>query len=154
MTGARVEIADLEQPLDLVADGSVDVVVASLVLHYIADWRPVLAELRRCLAPGGLLVFSVHHPITGWQLSGRTDYHRTELISETWDWDGLAVTARMYRRPLSAIFGELRQAGFLIDVVDEPQPEAGEATGSAEILHFLRTQPVFLFVRAVRGSAA
>jgi SAM-dependent methyltransferase len=87
----------------MVPDDRVDLVVASLVLHYIEDWRPLLAELHRCLAPGGALVFSIHHPITGWQLSERADYHRTELISEQWDWDGQPVTTRMYRRPLSAI---------------------------------------------------
>jgi SAM-dependent methyltransferase len=79
---ARVHAADLQRPLDMVAYASIDLVVASLVLHYLRDWRPLLAELHRCLAPRGALVFSVHHPITGWQLSGRTGYHRTELVSE------------------------------------------------------------------------
>lgn len=32
---ARVEVADLEQPLDMVPDACIDLVVASLVLHYI-----------------------------------------------------------------------------------------------------------------------
>jgi SAM-dependent methyltransferase len=150
---ARVEVADLERPLDMVPDGSVDLVVASLVLHYIQDWRPLLAELHRCLAPSGALVFSVHHPVTGWQLSDRTDYHRTELISERWSWDGQPVTARMYRRPLSAIFGPLRHAGFVVDVVDEPQPEAAGGTDDPEVMHVLETMPVFLFIRAVRAQA-
>ncbi|MCP3804792.1 class I SAM-dependent methyltransferase [Allokutzneria sp. A3M-2-11 16] len=44
---ARVEVADLERPLDLVPTGSVDLVVASLILHYIEDWTPLFAELRR-----------------------------------------------------------------------------------------------------------
>jgi SAM-dependent methyltransferase len=48
---ARVQAADLQRPLDMVADGSIDLVVASLILHYIADWRPLLAELHRCLTP-------------------------------------------------------------------------------------------------------
>ena len=145
---ARIEVADLEQPLDLVPAGSVDVVVASLVLHYIEDWMPLLAELRRCLVPGGLLVFSVHHPITGWELSDKTDYHRVELVSEQWDWDGQPVTGRMYRRPLSAIFGALRQAGFWIDVVDEPRPQAGVRDADPRITKILATMPVFLYVRA------
>jgi SAM-dependent methyltransferase len=151
---ARVEIASLDQPLDMVADGSVDVAIASLVLHYLEDWQPLLGELHRCLAPGGALVFSVHHPITGWQLSDKTDYHRTELISEQWNWDGLAVTARMYRRPLSAIFSHLRHAGFAVDIVDEPQPEAPGETSGPQVMHILQTQPVFLFIRAVRVPAA
>ena len=146
---ARVEVADLGQPLAFVADGSVDLVVASLVLHYLADWAPVLAEVRRAMAPGGALVFSVHHPITGWQLSDRADYHRTELISEDWDWGERWVTAGMYRRPLSRIFADLRAAGLTVDEVTEPLPDP-DAVLPPEIAEILTTRPVFLFVRAVR----
>jgi ubiquinone/menaquinone biosynthesis C-methylase UbiE len=39
-----------------------DDVTASLVLHYLEDWRPALAELRRVLKPGGRLIASVDHP--------------------------------------------------------------------------------------------
>jgi len=42
---ARIEVADLERPLDMVPDGSVDLVVASLVLHYVRDRQPLLEEL-------------------------------------------------------------------------------------------------------------
>ena len=56
----RVEVAGLEQPLSIVADSGIDIVVAPLVVHYLADWRPVLSRAaRRCLAPDGILVFSV-----------------------------------------------------------------------------------------------
>jgi SAM-dependent methyltransferase len=145
---ARVEVADLAEPLDLVPTGGVDLVVASLVLHYLEDWAPVLGELHRCLAPGGALVFSVHHPITGWLLCGQSDYHRTELVEETWDWDGQQVTAAMYRRPLSAVFGSLRDAGFTVDVVDEPRPSPDAAIGPG-LFEILDTKPVFLYVRAL-----
>jgi SAM-dependent methyltransferase len=151
---ARIEVADLERPLDMLGDGSVDLVVASLVLHYVRDWQPLLEELHRSLVPAGALVFSVRHPITGWQLSDRADYHRTELVSEQWDWDGLAVPACMYRRPLSAIFGPLRRAGFFIDIVDEPQPEPACGASNPGVLQFLQTKPSFLFIRAIRDHAA
>lgn len=121
--------------------------VASLVLHYIEAWAPVFTELRRCLAPGGTLVFSIHHPITGWLLSDQTDYHRVELVSENWDWDGRVVTAKLYRRPLSAIFGQLRQAGFMVDIVDEPRPQPGP-DAPPWMFEVLNTKPVFLFIRA------
>jgi SAM-dependent methyltransferase len=152
-TSARFEVADLEKPLTVVAPGSIDVVVASLVLHYIADWKPLLRDLYHCLVPGGALVFSLHHPIAAWLLSDRTDYHRIELVSETWDWDGVPVTAQSYRRPLSSIFGELRQAGLAIDVVEEPRVQAN-ADINADMLRALNTQPFFLFVRAVRSNVA
>ncbi len=44
---ARVEVADLEQPLGMVPDACIGLVVASLVLHYVKDWRPLLAEPHR-----------------------------------------------------------------------------------------------------------
>lgn len=143
---AQIEVADLEQPLEFVPAGGIDVVVASLVLHYLEDWEPLL---DRCLVPGGRLIFSVHHPITGWLLSDMADYHRTEPVQEVWDWDGQQVTATMYRRPLSAIFGSLRQAGFVVDVVDEPRSQQA-ADVRPEVFEVLNNKPVFLFVRALR----
>jgi len=60
----------------------------------------------------------------------------------------------MYRRPLSAIFGPLRHAGFFIDIVDEPQAETACGAGNPEVLQFLQTKPIFLFIRAMRDHAA
>ena len=149
---ADIVVANLEEPFDDLHTGSIDAVVASLVLHYLEDWSPLLAELHRLLVPGGVLVFSVHHPITGWNLSECTDYHRTEPVNEQWDWDGQRVTATMFRRPVSAIFGQLRDAGFAVDVVDEPLPQDLPATTDARMRVALTTTPVFLFVRAVREA--
>ncbi len=147
---ARISVADIEQPLDLVRTGSIDVVVASLVMHNLEDWPPLLAELHRCMTPNGAQVFSVHHPITGWNRSDKSDYHRTELVREDWDWDGHLVTATMYRRPMSVIFGQLREGGFSIDVVDEPLPESLPLDMDPRMRVALTTTPVFLFVRAHR----
>jgi hypothetical protein len=85
--------------------------------------------------------------ITGWLLSDQADYHRVELVSENWDLDGQVVTAKLYCRPISAIFGQLRQAGFVVDVVDEPRPATG-SDAAPRMLHVLNTEPVFLFLRA------
>ncbi|PQM45256.1 hypothetical protein C1Y40_04580 [Mycobacterium talmoniae] len=148
---AQFRVVDLDQPDFDIHPGSIDVVVASLVLHYVKDWTPLLHCLSESLAPGGSFVFSLHHPITGWLLSNRDDYHRVELVSETWNWDAAAVTARIYRRPLSTIFGPLREAGFSIDVVDEPRIQPS-ADISADDLHTINTQPLFLFIRAIRDA--
>lgn len=147
---ARFEVADAAEPLP-VATGSADLVVASLVLHYLADWTALLAELRRCLVPSGAVVFSIHHPITGWLRSDGEDYHRVEPIDEAWDWDGLPVTGTMYRRPVSAVFQPLLRAGFALDAIEEPLPETTEGADE-RTARVLRTMPVFLFVRAVLGA--
>ncbi len=150
---ARVEVADLTEPLNTIADESADLVVASLVLHYLPDWAPVLAEVHRCLVPGGALVLSVHHPITGWLRSDRANYHRIEEIEEDWDVDGLPVTARMWRRPVSAVFTPLLEAGLSIGAVVEPAPGlSATAVPDARMQAALNTAPVFLYVRASRGG--
>jgi hypothetical protein len=55
----------------------------------------------------------------------------------------------MYRRPISKIFGPLRDAGFTVDMVDEPQPETSAGPSNPEVMQILQTQPVFLFIRAI-----
>jgi SAM-dependent methyltransferase len=63
---ARVLLADLARPLDFAADAGTDLIVASLAMHYLADWDAPLAEFCRILAPGGAVVFSTTtRPLTG-----------------------------------------------------------------------------------------
>ena len=49
---ADLRVAELGSPLPFL-DGTFDDVTASLVLHYLEDWRSALAELRRVLKPAG-----------------------------------------------------------------------------------------------------
>jgi SAM-dependent methyltransferase len=154
---ARIEVADLTNSLALsgLADRSIDLAVASLVLHYLPDWSGLLGEVFRSLRPGGALVMSVHHPITGWLLSDRADYHRTELVTEMWDVDGVKTAARMWRRPVAAVFTPLLDEGFVIDAVHEPSPELDEdAVPNERTREALNTSPVFLYVRAQRPVIA
>ncbi|NYH77115.1 SAM-dependent methyltransferase [Actinopolyspora biskrensis] len=145
---ARFEVGDLSEPLDAVPTAGVDLAVASLVLHYLPDWEPLLGELNRCLVTGGELVFSVHHPAADWQWFGRPDYLRTELVSETWPVGGEEVSVSFYRRPLSAVFEQLHRAGFVVHTVDEPHPLPELNELSPDAYAELSTKPVFLFVKA------
>ncbi|MCC5862409.1 MAG: methyltransferase domain-containing protein [Gammaproteobacteria bacterium] len=53
-----------------VADGSIDLVFSSLLLHWHADPAAVFAECRRVLRPGGLLLFNTFGPDTLRELRG------------------------------------------------------------------------------------
>jgi SAM-dependent methyltransferase len=151
---ARVEVADLNHALIGIDDSSIDLAVASLVLHYLPDWTLVLSEVFRTLRPGGAFVMSVHHPITGWFRSDRNDYHRIELIDEVWNVDGVETTAQMWRRPVSAIFTPLLDQGFSIDAVYEPAPAFdGETVSDTHTRTALNSSPVFLYVRALRPTS-
>jgi ubiquinone/menaquinone biosynthesis C-methylase UbiE len=149
---ARVLVADLMDPLEFAADASVDLVVASLVLHYVADWTEPLAEFHRILKPGGAVVFSTHHPAMDWQLHSRDDYFRTVQVTETWHKDGQPYEVTFWRRPLTAITAAISSAGFLIDRLVEPAPLPSLQQHDPRAYDKIRTGPRFIFFRLVKRS--
>ena len=124
--GADLRVADLSSPLPY-PDDAFDDVVASLVLHYLEDWGPALAELRRVLKPGGRLIMSVDHPfaIHGLEyLAGnRTEYFATYDRVEEWSMGGRTAQLRFWNRPLHAMTDAFTAAGFRITVISEPEPD-------------------------------
>jgi SAM-dependent methyltransferase len=120
---ADLQVAELGSPLPL-PDGTFDDVTASLVLHYLKDWEPALAELRRVLKPGGRLIVSVNHPF-GENLWHREaglepDYFATYNYVVEWTVDGQTALLRFWTRPLHAMTGAFTAAGFRISVISEP----------------------------------
>ncbi len=102
----RVELhqADLAEPLDFADDGEFDAVLGALVPGYVEDWRPTFAEFARVPTPGGVLVFSVGHPIEDFcDDAGAENYLEAERL----------VEVPYYRRPLA-------EAGFRLDEIAEP----------------------------------
>ncbi|MEU4806827.1 class I SAM-dependent methyltransferase [Actinosynnema sp. NPDC023587] len=122
---ADLRVADLADPLPF-PDGAFDDVVASLVLHYLRDWGPTLAELRRVLVPGGRLIVSVEHPfvITLMQhlAGGKPDYFQIRNRTEEWAMGGQTAQMSFWDRPLHAMTDAFTAAGFRIDVISEPPP--------------------------------
>lgn len=122
---ADLRVADLASPL-LFPDGAFDDVIASLVLHYLQDWGPTLAELRRVLAPGGRLIVSVEHPfaiVLMQRLAGeKIDYFQTRNRTEEWTMGGQAAQMSFWDRPLHAMTDAFTAAGFRISVISEPPP--------------------------------
>src|SRR5687768_7562637 len=84
-------------------------VVSPLVLHYLADWRPALREIRRVLRDDGWLLFSTHHPAADAVLFKPADYFATELVHDHWEWAG---DVSFYRRSFTEIFASLHESGF------------------------------------------
>lgn len=142
-------VADLSKPLTFLPDAVLDVVLAPMLLHYLPDWAGPLAEFRRVLVSGGVLVVSVHHPFCEFELSGSDDYFATEPWSETWVRGGRTRSMTFWRRPLSAVLGPLADAGFQLDVLREPQPLPECERRFPEAWKVLTTRPRFLFLRAL-----
>src|SRR5450830_1745640 len=58
--------------------GSVDLVISSLALHYIDDYRQLTSHVFGSLTPGGHFIFSVEHPVcTANPLGWVKDVHGT-----------------------------------------------------------------------------
>ncbi|MFI7442829.1 class I SAM-dependent methyltransferase [Nonomuraea indica] len=128
---ADLRVADLAGPLPF-PDGSFDDVVASLVLHYLEDWGPTLAELRRVLRPGGRLLVSVDHPfvipLMRAMAGGKPGYFGVRNRTEEWTMGGQTAQMSFWDRPLHVMTEAFTAAGFRISVISEPPfvPEARE----------------------------
>lgn len=142
--GVSLHQADLAEALPFV-DGAFDVILASLVLHYLPDWQPTLREFRRILVPGGRLIVSTHHPFMDHPLAGGDDYFATYEFTEEWTLGGTTVTMRFWHRPLHAMADAFAAAGFQIDVISEPQPDPAARDLFPEAFASLSTKPRFLF---------
>lgn len=148
-------VEELELP------GSVfDLVVSSLMFHYVKDLDPVVRKIKQWIKPGGTLVFSIEHPITtailgkrpGWlkdENDERIGWEVTDYSSEgervaRWIVEGVVK----YHRTMETTLNMLVESGFRIDRISEAHatPE-GEALDPGLLEE--RMRPPFLFVRAI-----
>ena len=140
---ADLRVAELGRPLPF-PDGTFDDVTASLVLHYLEDWGPALAELRRVLKPGGRLIVSVDHPLAEnlWHREAglEPDYFATYDYTVEWTVGGQSALLRFWTRPLYAMTDAFTAAGFRISVISEPDP----VPEAREVFPELAEKPRFL----------
>ena len=149
---AQVLLANLEQPLDFLADGSFDVVVSPLVMDYIRDWESAFREFHRVLRAGGCLVFSMEHPYSKYDYHRQTsNYYAVELVEFTWRGFGKPVRVPSYRRPMSAVTNPLVKAGFILEQILEPLPTQEFKEDEPEDYEKLIHSPGFMCVKAMKG---
>jgi SAM-dependent methyltransferase len=135
-----------------------DLVVSSLALHYVEDYAGLMATIASWLAPGGVLVYSIEHPIytarlpgegwvvdaegrrTGWRLDRYADEGPRE---ETW----FVAGVRKVHRTLATLIDGLIDAGLVVERLVEPVP--GERwLRDHPVWADERRRPIFLLVRA------
>jgi 2-polyprenyl-3-methyl-5-hydroxy-6-metoxy-1,4-benzoquinol methylase len=138
---------DLETPIDWLADDSIDLVMSSLMLHYLADWKPTLRDFARLLRPEGRFIFSTHHPA----MTGPTvrDYFETQRVTEDWTIGGRAREVSFYHRSMETIVESVIESGFILTRLTEPKLEDRKAPTEAE--RRLATRPWFLIIEARRA---
>lgn len=148
---AEFHVADITEPMPFLASGSFDLITASLVLHYLADWGPTLREFHRVLKSDGSLLISTHHPVMDiGVVDPPADYFATMLLTDTWHKGGRDFNVRFYHRPLCAISSALADAGFVIERIHEPIPDRESFAANPALYERMRRGPWFLFLRAVK----
>ncbi|MDF8265942.1 class I SAM-dependent methyltransferase [Luteipulveratus flavus] len=114
-----LRVADLAAPLPY-GDDEFDLVMCSLALHYVKDWAPTLAEMRRVLKPGGRLIVSIIHPFVYAFCYQDADYFALTQYSEDYDFDGTTFVMTYWHRPLQDVLNAFVDAGLVITTVTEP----------------------------------
>jgi SAM-dependent methyltransferase len=127
--GVTYSLADIEHLA--LPDASFDLVYSSLTLHYIEDFGAVCVTIRRLLAPGGQLVFSVEHPLftapssPGWRTDpdGSKVWPTNDYLLEgrrVTDWITPGVVK--YHRTVSSYVNSLLAQGFQLVCLEEWGP--------------------------------
>jgi SAM-dependent methyltransferase len=140
----RSDLADFD-----LAPSSVELVVSSLALHYVADFEGLVARIGRWLSPGGHFLFSIEHPVVTAPLEAADlvvdDYADEGPRQRTWFVDGVVK----HHRTVSSLLMTLRRCGFELVAVDEPQPTPAQVEAEPRLaLH--RRRPPLLLVSARR----
>jgi SAM-dependent methyltransferase len=135
-----------------------DLVVSSLVLHYVDDYAGLIRRIAEWLAPGGFLVYSTEHPIftarlpgEGWAVDKAGRRTRWCMVSyadegareETW----FVAGVRKVHRTLATLVNRLVDAGLALERVVEPVPSE-QWLESHPQWRDERSRPMFLLIRA------
>jgi SAM-dependent methyltransferase len=116
------------------APASFDIVFSAYALHYVAAIERCLAEAARVLVPGGLLVFSLDHPLREvfWDEDADEDtllavrsYWRRGAME--WQWSGGAAWMRSFHRTIGDWVDLLHEAGLQVQRILEPEPKLDKA---------------------------
>jgi 2-polyprenyl-3-methyl-5-hydroxy-6-metoxy-1,4-benzoquinol methylase len=135
---------------------SFDLVVSVLVLHYVEDYRGLIARVAGWLAPGGVLVYSTEHPLYTGRLPGEgwvRDAAGTRWAVDRYADEGprdehwFVPGVRKVHRTLATLVNGVVDAGLVVERLLEPVP--GEAWLEAHPqMRDERRRPMFLILRA------
>lgn len=140
---------DLAEPLPF-PDASFDLVMSSLVMHYLEDWVPTLRAFRDVLVPGGRVVFSTHHPFMDMRVSGSDDYFGSYQYDDAWRCGDHVMRMRFWHRPLRAMLAAIEDAGLALARMVEPEPDPAMAESAPGDFSRLSRKPQFLLFELVR----
>lgn len=143
-------------------DERFDAVVSSLAIHYVEDYAGLVRAVHDLLNPGGVFVFSQEHPINTcfsggerWTKDGRGEKLYANLSNYSvdgeresrWFVDGV----KKYHRTFSSVLNGLIGAGFAVERLIEPVPDAAMLAAHPEHRDLLH-KPDFLLIKARKAD--
>lgn len=139
------------------AEAAFDIVLCSLVLHYLPSYQDFLTKVKKWLKPNGKLIFNVEHPV--FTANGDQDwfYHEDGTIRhfpvDNYYIEGrreanfLGESVIKYHRTLTTYLNGLLQHGFEIVAIQEPTVSVEMLQQHPEFKDELR-RPMMLIVSA------
>lgn len=144
------------EDIDFARD-SFDIILSSLVLHYVEDYRGLVKQCYTLLQKGGTFIFNVEHPV--FTAEGHENYlydQEGKIICypvNNYFYEGQRQTDFLgekvikYHRTLTTYLDELLQNGFLLERILEPQPSAEMMKKIPAMVDEMR-RPMMLIVKA------
>ena len=138
--------------------GHFDFISSSLALHYVADFDTITKKISSALCDGGVLLFSIQHPIVtanmggiDWPIGDEGNllhfavdrYQEQGKRTENW----LVEDVVMYHRTFSTIVNTLIDHDLQIEKILEPIPTQEVLAVAPNLQKELR-RPSFLIIRA------
>jgi SAM-dependent methyltransferase len=135
------------------APGSVDLVVSSLALHYVASYRELVRRVAQWLRPGGHLIYSVEHPIctarnpmTSWhECRGERHWPVDDYADEAprvQSWLGGQVTK--HHRRITTLISAILAADLTVSGIDEPYPDDVSLARRPDLADHRRRPPLLI----------
>ncbi|MFA4987772.1 MAG: methyltransferase domain-containing protein [Candidatus Brocadiia bacterium] len=146
-----------------VPDGVFDAVVSNYVLMDLPHLGPAVRSMFRVLRPGGIAVAVFSHPC--FSQGNATPVEGTDAVVYRWEqpyyeeheqldppWAHFKTTFIWFHRPLSVYWRAFRDAGFVVDELDEPHitPERYPLAPDERCLRAARTRPFSIAFRLVK----
>lgn len=144
------------------ANQKFDLIISSLSIHYVEDYRTLIRKINGLLKNNGEFIFSTEHPIAtarkgnnhwikneeGNKLHWALDNYQEEGEREhDWVADGVVV----YHRTISTLINTLIEGGLVLDKIIEPQ---SILTGLEQMPNLIneKRRPSFIIIKSKKQN--
>ena len=141
-------------------DRKFDIVISSLAFHYIENYEKLIEDIYNILESDGVLLFSQEHPLVlcinyddgiennKIEINGKkyrlvADYNNNGLREIPW----YNIKVKKYYRNFSVIINTLIKKGFIIDEINECEPNEEMVKKNPKFKNQYDS-PYFLFIKA------